>query len=70
MKEVAKNYDPVHNCKQVKKQAKLDSFSTAQYMKFSIKDFFGKFDQIHIFLLIWSHLLKEYLMEGFIFCAV
>ena len=52
MKEVAKNYVPVHNCKQVKKQAKLDSFSTAQYMKFSIKDFFGKFDQIHIFLLI------------------
>ena len=70
MKEVAKNYVPVHNCKQVKKQSKLDSFSTAQKMKFSIKDFFGKCDQIHSFLLIWSYLLEKYLMENFIFCAV
>ena len=36
---------------------------TAQKMKFSIKDFFSKFDQIHSFLRIWLHLLKLYLME-------
>ena len=32
-------------------------------MKFSIKNFFSK-------LRIWSHLLKKFLMENFIFCAV
>ena len=36
---------------------------TAQKMKFSIKDFFS-------FLRIWSNLLKKFLMENFIFCAV
>ena len=44
--------------------------STAQKMKFSIKDFFSKCDQIRSFLRIWSHLLKKSLMEYFIFCAV
>ena len=39
-------------------------------MKFSIKDFFSKCDQIRSKLRIWSHLLKESLMENFIFCAV
>ena len=39
-------------------------------MKFSIKDFFSKYDQIHNFMRIWSHLLKKSLMENFIFCAV
>ena len=39
-------------------------------MKFSIKDFFSKCDQIRSFLRIWSHLLKKSLMEDFIFCAV
>ena len=29
-------------------------------MKFSIKDFFSK----------WSHLVKKFLFENFIFCAV
>ena len=38
-------------------------------MKFSIKDFFSKCDQILSFLRIWSHLLKKSLMEYFIFCA-
>ena len=42
----------------------------AQKMKFSIKDFFSKYDQICGFLRIWSHLLKKFLMESFIFCAV
>ena len=32
-------------------------------MKFSIKNFFKK-------LWIWSHLLKKYLVENFIFCVV
>ena len=39
-------------------------------MKFSIKDFFGKCDQIRIFLRISSHLLKKSLMENLIFWAV
>ena len=39
-------------------------------MKFSIKDFFSKCDQICSFLRIWSHLMKKSLMENFIFCAV
>ena len=39
-------------------------------MKFSIKDFFSKCDQIRSFLRIWSHLLKKSLMENFIFCPV
>ena len=43
---------------------------TAQKMKFSIKDFFSKCDQIHRKMQIWSHLLKESLMKNCIFCAV
>ena len=43
---------------------------TGQKMKFSIKDFFSKRDQIRSFLRIWSHLLKKSLMESIIFCAV
>ena len=39
-------------------------------MKFSIKDFLSKCDQIRRFLQIWSHLLKKSSMENFIFCAV
>ena len=39
-------------------------------MKFFIKDFISKCDQIHRFLRIWSHLLKKSLMKNFIFCAV
>ena len=42
----------------------------AQKMKFSIIYFLSKCDQIRSFLRIWSHLLKKYLMENFIFCAV
>ena len=43
---------------------------TAQKMKFSIKDFSSKCDQIRRKLRIWSHLLEKSLMENFIFCAV
>ena len=39
-------------------------------MKFSIKAFFTKFDQIRRKLRIWSHLPKKSLIENFIFCAV
>ena len=35
-------------------------------MKFSIKDFPIKCDQIRSFLRIWSHLLKKSLMEDFV----
>ena len=38
------------------KNSKVD---TAQKMKFSIKDFFSKFDQFHSFFRIWPHLLKK-----------
>ena len=44
--------------------------TTAQKLKISIKDFFGKCDQIRKKLRICSHLLKKSLMESFIFCAV
>ena len=43
---------------------------TAQKMKFSIKAFFSKCDQIRRKLQIWSHLPKKSLIENFIFCAV
>ena len=40
-------------------------------MKFSIEDLFSISDQIHGFQRIWSHLLKKYSMENFIFlCSV
>ena len=39
-------------------------------MKFSIKDFFSKCDQIWRRLRIWSYLLKKYSIENFIFCAM
>ena len=44
--------------------------NTAQKMKFSIKSFFSKCDQIRRELRIWSHLLKKCLIENFIFSAV
>ena len=40
-------------------------------MKFSIKDFFSKCEQTRSKLRIWSHLLKKFLNENFIFlCSV
>ena len=39
-------------------------------MKFSIKNFLSKCDQIRSKLRIWLHLLKKSLVENFIFCAV
>ena len=43
---------------------------TAQKMKVSTKDFFSKCNQTRSFLWTWSHLLKKFLMENFIFCAL
>ena len=48
----------------------LLELTTVQKMKFSIMDFFSEWDQIRSFLRIWSHLLKKFLMENVIFCAV
>ena len=39
-------------------------------MKFPIKDFLSKCDQIRSKLRIWSHLLKKSLIGIYIFCAV
>ena len=47
-----------------------DICNTAQKMKFSIKGFFSKCDQIRRKLRIRLHLLKKSLMQNFIFCAV
>ena len=47
-----------------------NAFGHCTKMKFSIKDYFSKCDQIRSFLRIWSHLLKKSLMENFGFCAV
>ena len=41
----------------------------AQKMKFSVKDFFSKYDQIRKKLRIWSHLLKNSLLETFLFLS-
>ena len=43
---------------------------TSQKMKFSVKNFSSKCDQIRSFWRIWSHLLEISLMENFIFCVV
>ena len=42
----------------------------SQKMKFSIKNFFNKCDQIRRKLRIWSHLVKKSLNKQFIFCTV
>ena len=57
-------------CRMAKIMACNDCSHTVQKMKFSIKDFLSKCDQIHRKLRIWSHLLKKLLTENFIFCAV
>ena len=49
---------------QMKFKHSLFAFSiTAQKMKFSIKDFFSKCEQVRSKLRIWSHLLIKSLME-------
>ena len=48
----------------------IDRISTAQKMKFFIKDFFSICNQIRRKVRVWSHLLKKSLMGSFIFSAV
>ena len=48
----------------------ISKVNTAQKMKFCIKDFSSKCDQIRRKLQIWSHLLEKSLMENFVFWAV
>ena len=55
---------------EVSRSYSLTTAYTAQKMKFAVKDFVSKCDQIRGKLRIWSHLLKKSLMENFIFCAV
>ena len=43
--------------------------STAQKMKFSVKDFSGKCDQIPWKLWIWSHLLEKSYGELLFLCS-
>ena len=71
--------DFLMNCSSLGKAARNELYElrlkeknihTAQKMKFFIKDFLSKCDQIRRKLRIWSHLLKKSLMENFIFCAV
>ena len=53
------------------KLGSLNTPVTAQKMEFSIKDFFSKCDQVRWKQRIWSHVLKKFLMENFIFlCSV
>ena len=63
-----------HSSRKLKKimitRSRFHRTYTAQKMKFSIKDFFSKCDQIRSLLRIWSHLLKKSLTENFIICAV
>ena len=66
---VASNKEKIIGHLPKRKSAKYAK-TAAQKMKFSIKDFFSKCDQIRSFQLIWSNLLKKTLMENFIFCAV
>ena len=49
------------------KLRKLRKILHSTKMKFPIKDFFSKCDQIRSFLWIWSHLLKKSLKENSIF---
>ena len=46
------------------------TYVTAQKMKFFIKNFSSKCDQIRMNLRVCSHLMKKSLVEYFIFCAV
>ena len=41
------------------KNKRLYNSNTASKMKFFLKDFYSKCDQIHGFVRIWSHLLKN-----------
>ena len=48
---------------------RIYTWHSAQKIKLSVKNFFGKCDQICRDLRIWSHLLRNSLMQNFIFCT-
>ena len=48
----------------------VNAVFTAQKMKFSIANFFSKYDQMRWKQRIWSHLLKKSLMKNFLFWPV
>ena len=57
-------------CANYLKKGNSPATITPKKMKFSIKGFSSKCDQIRCFLRILSHLPKKFLMENFIFGAV
>ena len=56
-----------HQCYKLGNKLFILLILTAQKMKFPIKNFSSKYDQIRSFLWIWSHLLEKSLMGNFIF---
>ena len=52
-----------------KEQSLSRSVTLHKKMKFSIKDFYSKCNQIRSSLQFWSHLLKKSSMENVTFCA-
>ena len=68
-------WNPLHQYMKISQahcpiQKILLAHNTAQKMKFSIKNFCSKCDQICRKPRIWSHLPNKSLMEKFIFCEV
>ena len=51
-------------CDYLQERERWDPTNHCTKLKLSIKDFFSKSDQM------WPHLLKKFLMENFIFCAM
>ena len=71
LNEEVEHQSKLSNLMQRRIQNLVKYLSHSAKMKFSIKDFFSKCDQIRSFLRIWSHLLKKSLMKNFIFlCSV
>ena len=73
IKNIHSGYSTVRSLKMFSRANTTLIYNTAQKMKFSIKDFFSKCDQIRRKLqklLIWLHLLDKSLTKNFIFCVV
>ena len=74
MKSIAFKYSGVHSSEDIANSfipTRLILYRTMhKKMKFSVQDFFSKCDKIYRKLQIWSQLLKNSLMENFIFCVI
>ena len=68
--EFLHQYDTFQNITFNTKVTKTFGHISLHPLQFYIKDNFIKCDQIHIFMRIWSHLLKKSVMENFIICPV